>query len=384
MPIVYPYTQYGGVWNLTSQSQAQGAGTWPQFKLFAWGSGGSGQLGLGNRTNYSSPKQVASGSIWSTSQVASGNDYDTAAVENGSLWAWGQNESGQLGLGNTTYYSSPKQVGALTNWKYVYLNYPFTMAIKTDGTLWAWGGNSSGQLGLGNITSYSSPKQVGALTNWASLALSNAPFVAATKTDGTLWTWGNNSNGQLGLNNRTNYSSPVQVGALTNWLKVSCGYRFLMAIKTDGTLWGWGDNTNGEVGLPSLINYSSPKQVGALTNWKSVSNGQYFTLALKTDGTLWFWGDNFNGNSGNNVSGNAYSSPTQVGSLTSWSSVTAGPSQSAAIKNDGTLWMWGKNQQGQLGLGNRTSYSIPKQIGTLSGWLSVSCSTYNTAAIAVF
>ena len=138
----------------------------------------------------------------------------------------------QLGLGNTTNYSSPKQVGALTTWAMVVAGTSQSpLAIKTDGTLWAWGSSSYGQLGLGNITNYSSPKQVGALTAWATVAAGGA-FSLASKTDGTLWAWGKNNNGNLGLGNITNYSSPKQVGALTTWSKMAGGLNFTLAIKS--------------------------------------------------------------------------------------------------------------------------------------------------------
>ena len=88
----------------------------------------------------------------------------------GNLWSWGRNSFGQLGLGNTTFYSSPKSVGALTNWLNVSCGYSSTNSTKTDGTLWGWGRSNFGQLGLGNVSSYSSPKQVGFLTNWLKTA----------------------------------------------------------------------------------------------------------------------------------------------------------------------------------------------------------------------
>jgi len=139
------------------------------------------------------------------------------------MWSWGQNNQGQLGLGNTTYYSSPKQIGALTTWSNVANgSYLSGFALKTDGTVWTWGQNSYGQLGIGNITKYSSPKQVGSLTTWLSIAAGYYSCYSI-KTDGTLWSWGTNGNGQLGLNNVTDYSSPKQVGSLTSWSKINAG-----------------------------------------------------------------------------------------------------------------------------------------------------------------
>ena len=114
------------------------------------------------------------------------------------LYSWGLNVNGQLGLGDTTYRSSPVQVGTLSDWVTVATGYRHTLSIKSNGTLWSWGRNQVGQLGLGNITDYSSPKQIGALTNWLTIAASNYSTIAI-KTDGTLWTWGQNNYGQLGL-----------------------------------------------------------------------------------------------------------------------------------------------------------------------------------------
>jgi alpha-tubulin suppressor-like RCC1 family protein len=158
-----------------------------------------------------------------------------AALPN--LWAWGYNGSGQLGLGNTTNYSSPKAVGALATWSEVsaantYGGGSFCLAIKTDGTLWAWGRNNTGQLGIGNTTTYSSPKQIGALTTWSKTAAGAGGFSLAIKTNGTLWSWGSNAYGQLGFGNTTAYSSPKQIGALTTWSKVSAGARSSLVIST--------------------------------------------------------------------------------------------------------------------------------------------------------
>jgi len=158
---------------------------------------------------------------------------------------------------------------------------------KTDGTIWAWGNNDSGQLGQGNITDYSSPVQVGALTTWDTISAGGGTTdgtCEVVKTDGTLWTWGSGGNGRLGHNNTTSYSSPVQVGALTTWSKPMAGKNFMQAIKTDGTLWTWGSGTNGKLAQGNTTDYSSPVQIGALSTWNilpSTSTAQSTGMAIK-------------------------------------------------------------------------------------------------------
>ena len=305
------------------------------------------------------------------------------------LWSWGCNESGQLGLGNTTIRSSPVQVGALTTWSNVFGGAAGEgFATKTDGTLWAWGNNNQGQLGLGNTTSRSSPVQVGALTDWSDAKISSSlSSTLAVKSNGTLWAWGWGGYGSLGQGNTTSRSSPVQVGALTTWAEVSVGFGNVLAVKTDGTLWSWGFGVEGGLGQGNTTNRSSPVQVGALTNWSKVVAIPHAGLATKTDGTLWAWGRN---NVGQLGQGNTTirSSPVQVGALTNWSKIAGSGSRYTAymsyiygffssIKTDGTLWSWGHNTYGQLGLGNTTSRSSPVQVGTLTDWSKLSINSHS-------
>lgn len=342
----------------------------PPVYLWAWGNNSVGQLGLGDTVNRSSPVQVGFSSWLSIS--------DSMAIRSdGTLWGWGKNPNGRLGLGDTTSRSSPTQVGALTNWTVIKSHYGYgagpTAAIKTDGTMWAWGSNYAGQLGLGDTANRSSPVQVGALTTWYSCAISNRAILAV-KTDGTLWSWGQNYFGNLGLGNSTYYSSPKQIGALTDWINIG-GSINPVSVKANGTLWTWGRNHYGQLGLGDTTVRSSPTQVGALTNWaQAISARQGQTFAVKTDGTLWSWGRNYGSSLGlgSNNSSLSYSSPKQIGALTNWYRVSTGRFNVHAIKTNGTLWSWGENNSGMLGLGNTTEYASPKQVGSLTTWTVLS------------
>ena len=384
MPISYPNgVQYSGIWTLQQAHDSISASTWPLAPgpaLWSWGSGGNGRSGLGDEVDRSSPAQIGTLITWAF--ISTGDGVGAAIKTNGSLWIWGYNPSAALGLGDTVSRSSPVQIGALTNWSQITSgNTQGTYAIKTDGTLWSWGKGAFGRLGLGNTTYYSSPKQVGSLTNWLSVSAGEY-YAAAIATSGELYTWGINTSGQLGLNNTTAKSSPTQVGSLTTWSKVSAAYNSCLAVKTDGTLWAWGSNANAVLGLGDTENQSSPKQVGALTNWLNVSASYTFCVAIKTDGSIWSWGQNTQGALGDNTVVHR-SSPVQIGAQTYWGSIVAarGSASTAALKTDGTLWTWGYGLPGALGHGDTVNRSSPTQVGALATWQSVAIGGGNTLAI---
>ena len=341
----------------------------PPVGLFSWGDNAAGGLGLNDTVYRSSPAQVGALTTWA--QVAGGalyggSGFAIAVKSNGTLWGWGGNSNGAAGLNDTVSRSSPVQIGASSDWSKVGTGTQQSFAIKTNNSLWAWGRNSTfGQLGLGNIINRSSPVQVGALTNWAQIS-SGSAATFSVKTDGTLWAWGRGNYITTGITR----SSPVQIGSLTNWKQVSAGTFHCGAVKTDGTLWMWGKNGNGQLGLNNTTDVNSPVQVGALTAWSQVSAGLSFTTAVKTDGTIWSWGVGGIGQLGHGDSTNR-SSPVQVGALTNWSQVSASENACVAIKTDGTMWSWGFNNAGQLGLGNTVALSSPTQVGLATSWTTL-------------
>lgn len=349
-------------------------------RMYIWGYNLNGQLGDNTRTNASSPIQTISAGTGWKSLLVGGNYFKGAIKTDGTLWTWGINAQGTLGDSTLLAKSSPVQVGLLTNWKQLAGGYAHMVALRTDGTVWAWGYNNYGQLGPGITggTRQSSPIQVGALTTWKQVSAGSANS-GAIRQDGTLWLWGSNTGGQLGDNSRVQKSSPVQTTTGgSNWKQLSAGYT-TAAIKNDGTLWMWGYNSYGQLGVndPNTAR-STPVQVAnGGTNWKQVSvspgNARNITAAIKTDGTLWAWGYNVTGNLGIGTNTSNVSTPVQIaGGGTSWHRVAAGTGASGAIKTDGTLWMWGNTNVGQLGDGTATAKSSPVQIGTSTGWKAIS------------
>jgi alpha-tubulin suppressor-like RCC1 family protein len=222
-------------------------------------------------------------------------------------------------------------------------------------------------LGDGTIVDKSSPVQIGALSDWSQVS-AGSNHSLATKTNGTLWAWGLNGSGQLGDGpNFVNKSSPIQIGALSDWSQVSGGGNHSLAIKTNGTLWAWGAATSGQLGDGTTVSKSSPVQIGALSDWSQVSGGGSHSLAIKTNGTLWAWGRGNEGQLGDGTTVSK-SSPIQIGALSDWSQVRGAGNASLAIKTDGTLWAWGLGASGQLGDGTIVNKSSPVQIGALTNW----------------
>lgn len=342
-----------------------------------FGYNGYGQLGTNDMISRSSPVQIVANNInWR--YVECGLNHMAAIRSDGTLWLWGRNYYGELGNNTVVNNSSPVQVYGGGTWKSVSCGDDFTAAIKSDNTLWVWGNAQYGKLGLSAYVHRSSPTQTIATgTTWVSVS-TGAGHTAAIKTDGTLWLWGSNWLGELGINTETiqSTSSLVQVYYGGTWACVACGGQTTAAIKTDGTLWTWGNNNSTSPGtlgrntIPGLSYSLTPATtIAGGSNWRYVTLSSIIGYGIKTDGTLWTWGG----------------SAVQVyGGGTTWKKIKNSNDYSQiALKTDGTVWTWGYNTWGQLGINTTDANytSVPQQILVSETVKDVATKGYSVAVI---
>jgi len=321
--------------------------------------------------------RVSDGTTWT-------NDFTSIASTQ--IWGAGCNSCGAIGDNTITNRSSlVSVVGGFTDWCQVSSSGLTTFGLRTNGTLWGWGCGFEGKIGDGNASSRSSPVSVvGGFTNWCQVSV-GAASVHAVRCDGTLWGWGENTYGTIGNNigDFTCLVSPVSVvGGFTDWCQVSAGLRNTLALRSNGTLWSWGDNISGALGDGTIINRSSPVTVvGGFTDWCQVNASGYSSIGLRSNGSLWSWGCNVWGQlgTGNQIN---YSSPVSViGGFTDWCRIAQGISTSVlATRSNGTLWGWGRNYFGMLGIGSCCRRSSPVSVvGGFTDWCQVSVN-FRTAA----
>jgi alpha-tubulin suppressor-like RCC1 family protein len=330
--------------------------------VLVWGNNDHGQLGDGTNKSRSTPMQV--NGLDHIIAIAAGTDHSLALRDDGTVWAWGDNYHGTLGDGTTEDRLTPVQVSSLTNVKSIAAGNMVSLALKDDGTLWAWGFNKRGGLGDGTVDDRLTPVQVIGIVDVIEIG-DKGTF--AITDNGRVWAWGDNTivafsdniyniYGILGDNDSQIRPIPFQVEQASDVKSITNGVLHTVFLKEDGTVWTWGINSNGQLGADIQIDDQvvtiTPVNVSGLNNIKDISAGGYYTLALKNDGTVWKWGqDYYVIPSMSGVFSKSISIPTQINGLDGVKDISSGDKFFIALKDDGSLWGWGYNENGQVGTG---------------------------------
>ena len=329
-----------------------------QAQTRAWGFNQTGVLGVGNSSDQPSPQIVSA--LPDATGLGAGIDQTLFLRANGTLAVSGLNDFGQFGDDEPASSNTPIAVPLLTNVMQASGGGFHSVALLDDGTVWVWGFNGQGQVGNGTTTitgclCIPAPTQTN-LTNIVQIEAGGF-HTLALRSDGTVWAWGLNDRGQLGDNSTTERSAPVQVGVgvagFSNIIAISAGDAHSLALKADGTVWVWGSNEYGQIGggTASNTNQIVPVQNATLANIGHISAGAFQSLALTTAGRVFVWGDNLYGQAGNGAAGGVQATPVQNATLENIIEIETAGFTNYARQTDGTVRAWGLNDGGQIGNG---------------------------------
>ncbi len=345
---------YPGITN-TINPRRVSAGHWftncirDDASVWSWGHNANGELGIGNTTRQLSPLQTIN--ISDMLSISAGGSHTLSIESNGTLWVWGYNAYGQLGRGDTVNSLIPINPANMSDVTDVTAGHSHSIIVKKDGSVWGWGMNSNGSVGDGSVTHRYTPQHVDELENIVKIA-SGSYHSIALKADGSIWSWGLNNHGQLGIGHTLNQTSPVKIETIENVIDIANGSNFSLALKTDGTVRSWGYNGNGELGDATTTSRWTPVEVNGLSNIVKLSASANNAFALDTDGNLWVWGYNGSGNLGDRTSITKYT-PVRLDTITDVMDISGsmGYHHAIALKTDGTIWTWGRYDDGSTWLG---------------------------------
>jgi len=331
---------------------------------------------------YASAQDVTIATMTTGASIRYTTDGSTPTETAGTLYTGPVRIAGSLTL-KAVAYRTGWTTSTVTSGEYrrvgIAAGFLHTVLARSDGAVWAWGGNFEGQIGDGTTTPRATPAQIAGISGVAAVA-AGYHHTIAVKSDGTVWGWGRNMFGQLGDNTTTQRLSPVQVQGITGITAVAAGENSSYALKGDGTVWAWGRNNEGQLGDGTRTDRPLPVQVQGLSGVTALAAGALHAVALKDDGTVWAWGNNLYGELGDGTTTSRLL-PGQVPGLDVMTAIAANGFHTAAVRSDGTLWSWGSGSYGELGYGDRPmSRLTPVQAVGLTAVAAVDAGSYHTVA----
>jgi alpha-tubulin suppressor-like RCC1 family protein len=316
-----------------------------------------GQLGSGNLKRYSSPNPIVGDLRWA--QISSGDWHSCGMTETNDAYCWGYNGDGRCGIGSKkTPILTPTPVAGNYKWKMISAGYFYSCGVRRDGAAFCWGKDNYGRIGSGVIdrSNYTTPHRVGTDTDWVQV-FAGGDHTCGLKTDKTVWCWGNNEDGQLGVG-----KSPKDLPASATPIKVKGTYKYLSnsskfacAIQTDGVGVCWGSNAWGNLGTGKNGSYAiSPVKIKSGGLWRQVVAGQFVGCGIKSDNTGWCWGA-------------GYLSPIKF-KPDGWISITAGDWSASGVNANGTAYSWWENEWGEGGVGKPGYLKTPTEVVGGAKW----------------
>ncbi|MGI4735907.1 MAG: RCC1 domain-containing protein, partial [Janthinobacterium lividum] len=380
-------------WVMVAAGQYYSLGLRADGALYAWGDNYYGQLGnaTNNGINTANPTPMLVAGTYT--QVAAGSSHSLGLRADGSLYAWGHNRYGQLGNATTnsgTYTATPTPTAVAGTYTQVAAGGSHSLGLRADGSLYAWGYNRYGQLGnaTNNDSNTATPTPTLVAGTYTQVAAGFSHSLGL-RADGSLYAWGFNRYGQLGTttNNGTTTANPTPTLVAGTYAQVAAGSSHSLGLRADGSLHAWGDNYYGQLGTTTNngITTANPTPTLVAGTYAQVAAGSSHSLGLRADGSLHAWGDNYYGqlgNATNNGTSTANPSPTATGTALATRSLAMGSDFGLAVRGDGTLWAWGNNAYGQLGIATSTaSTTRPVQVGTATDWVQVAAGQYHSLGL---